>query len=265
MKLPLCHLSAAALWAVSLPAVAQTPATSSSSVLADGANAKALLVRNMHQVRYLEIFLAHPDPKTGKPVAGCYNTMFTPAGIPASRDTAPQALVAALDFNKIKKQYNLLGASLNGPKLWTPDWSQINAGVVRDFGGIKATWVGQLNLGDIKGGVQDATPYKPQTIARKSALGWNKSTKVILIDDANGNTWIMKGFQLGLKPKTTYAEFLAAGQSQFKKLPPGWKVRIVTLKKDLVEKPKGGVATIMPDEFFNVYDKTGPGMTNYKP
>jgi hypothetical protein len=25
------------------------------------------------------------------------------------------------------------------------------------------------------------------------------------------------------------------------------------------------VATIMPDEFFNIYDKTGQGMTNYKP
>jgi hypothetical protein len=28
---------------------------------------------------------------------------------------------------------------------------------------------------------------------------------------------------------------------------------------------KSGVATIMPDEFFNMYDKTGPGMMNYKP
>jgi len=25
------------------------------------------------------------------------------------------------------------------------------------------------------------------------------------------------------------------------------------------------VAAIMPDEFFNVWDKTGPGMGNYKP
>jgi len=26
-----------------------------------------------------------------------------------------------------------------------------------------------------------------------------------------------------------------------------------------------GLATIMSDEFFNVYDKTGPGQMNYKP
>jgi hypothetical protein len=38
-----------------------------------------------------------------------------------------------------------------------------------------------------------------------------------------------------------------------------------TLDKDLIEVPETGVATIMPDEFFNIYDKTGPGMSNYKP
>jgi hypothetical protein len=88
---------------------------------------------------------------------------------------------------------------------------------------------------------------------------------VLLLDDAKGNTWVMKGFQQGLKPQYTYKEFVAAGQKNFKKLPSGWKFRVKTLKKDLIEKPEGGVATIMPDEFFNMYDKTGPGMTNYKP
>lgn len=58
---------------------------------------------------------------------------------------------------------------------------------------------------------------------------------------------------------------LPQGQSQFKKLPPGWKFRVKTLEQDLIEKPQGGVAILMPDEFFNTYDKTGPGMTNYKP
>ena len=63
----------------------------------------------------------------------------------------------------------------------------------------------------------------------------------------------------------TYEEFLAAAPSLYKTLPKGWKVRVTKLEKDLDEKPEGGVATIMSDEFFNVYDKTGPGMSNYKP
>jgi hypothetical protein len=36
-------------------------------------------------------------------------------------------------------------------------------------------------------------------------------------------------------------------------------------EKNLIEIPEGGKATIMADEFFNVYDKTGPGMSNCKP
>ncbi len=80
-----------------------------------------------------------------------------------------------------------------------------------------------------------------------------------------GTTWIMKGFQIGLQPQQSYDEILAAGQSQFKHLPPGWKVHVKTLDKDLIERPEGGVATIIPDEFFNVYDKSGPGMSNYVP
>jgi hypothetical protein len=113
--------------------------------------------------------------------------------------------------------------------------------------------------------VSQTEPYKSTSIARKSGIGWNKGTTVVLLDDDAGNTWVLKGFELGLDPKRTYEQFVAAGQDQFKKLPSGWKFRVTKLEKDLIEVPEGGVATIMADEFFNVYDKTGPGMTNYKP
>jgi hypothetical protein len=244
---------------------AQQTTSAEPKVLADGAGAKFKRVDNMHQVRYIEIFLAFRDAKTGKLVAACYNPMFTSKGIPASKDTAPQAQVEGLDFNKMKKEYGVLGASLNGPKLWMPDWAEVNTGVERDFNDIKAVWVAQLDMGNNASGVEESTPYKSMTIARKSGVGWNKGTTVLLLDDAEGNTWIMKGFQLGLKPQYTYEEFLAAGASKFKKLPAGWKFRTKKLEKGYIERPKNGVARIMPDEFFNVYDKTGPGMGNYKP
>jgi hypothetical protein len=235
------------------------------AILADGANAKSKRVENMHQTRFIEIFLAHRDAKTGKLVAECYNTMFTSKGIPGSKDTAPQALVEGLDFEKMKKDLGVLGASLNGPKLWTSDWTEIDIGVERDFNGLKAAWVAQLSMGDNAKGVAETVPYQPTPIARKSGVGWNKGTTVILLDDAEGNTWLMKGFQMGLKPEYSYDEFIARGQGQFKKLPAGWKFRVKTLEKDLIEIPEGGKATIMADEFFNVYDKTGPGMSNYQP
>jgi len=234
-------------------------------VVADGAGAKPKRVDNTHKTRFIEIFLAHREAKTGKPLAECYNTMFTAGGIPTSKDTAPQARVEGLDFDAMKKDLGIAGASLNGPKLWLSDWAEMDAGVERTFNGIAATWIARLNMGDNAGGVGETKPYQPQTIARKSSLGWNKGTTVLLLDDAEGNTWVMKGFQLGLKPLHTYEQFVAAGAGMFKKLPPGWKFRVKTLEKDLIEIPAGGVATIMADEFFNVYDKTGPGMTNYKP
>lgn len=110
-------------------------------------------------MRYIEIFLAGREAKTGKLVAACYNTMLTSNGIPASKDPAPQQLVQGLDFAKMKKVYGLLGASLNRPKLWMPDWAEFDAGVEREFNGIKAAWVAQLNM-DKGTDVNESTPYK---------------------------------------------------------------------------------------------------------
>jgi hypothetical protein len=265
MKHPIHFLTLAIFLASSLPVPAQQPSPAAPEVLSDGANAKPGRADHLHHVRYIEIFLAAPDVKSGKLVAACYNTSFNPAGIPASKDTAPQALVEGLDFKKMKTEFGVAGASLNGPKLWMIDWAEMEVGNVRDFNGMKAPWVAQLNMGEGNKDVSESAPYKPQTIARKSAIGWNKGTTALLLDDAEGNTWILKGFQLGLKPQHTYNQFVAAAGSNFKKLPPGWKFRIKVLEKDLIERPEGGLATIMADEFFNVYDKTGPGMTNYKP
>jgi len=245
--------------------VAQEKPAAEPKIVRDGVGATKKRVEKLHKTRFIEIFLAYRDAKTGKLVAECYNPLFTSRGIPASRDTAPNELVRGLDFAGMKSAYGVLGASLNGPKLWLPDWSEIDAGVERDFNGIRTVWVARLDMGGNTGGVSESTPYKPMTIARKSGVGWNKGTTALLLDDADGNTWIMKGFQLGLDPKYTYEEFAAAGQSQFKKLPPGWKFRVKTLEEDLIEVPETGVATIMPDEFFNIYDKTGPGMSNYMP
>jgi hypothetical protein len=234
-------------------------------VASDGNSPVSKRVDGIHKTRFVELFLAYRDPKTGERRAACYNTIFTSAGIPASGDTAPQALVEALDFDAIKKDFGVAGASLNGPKLWLPDWTEIDVGVERSFGGLAASWVATLNMSNNAGGVSETTPYQPVSISRKSGLGWNKGTTVVLIDDASGVTWIMKGFQLGLQPQVSYEDFVATAASRFKKLPSGWKVRVKTLDQDLIERPEGGIATIMADEFFNVYDKTGPGMSNIIP
>ena len=233
-------------------------------LLTDGEGAQSKRIDDMRHLRYIELFFSTHDPQTGKLVAPCYNTTFRSSGIPESRDTAPQNAVKGLDFDELAEEYGVLHVLLNGPKRWMLDWFEVDVGEERNFGGLDAPWVAQLNLlkADSLG---SSEPYKSLTIARKSSCGWNKGNTVVLIDDADGNTWVMKGFEEGLEPKHTYEEFLSKGESLYKKLPEGWKVRVKTLDKDLIETPANGVASVMPDEFFNVFDKTGPGMTNYKP
>lgn len=231
----------------------------------DGDNAKSARVDNMHKTRYIELFFAFEGTKKQGIIAECFNTMFTPKGIPANKDTAPQNLVEGLDMKKLAQENGVANVSLNGPKLWLPDWTEIEEGTVRNFNGIEACWVARLQMGNNAKGVKSTKPYTTQTISRKSSLGWNKGTKVLLLDDANGNTWIMKGFQIGLNPTYTYDEFFDNAASHYKNLPKGWKVRVITLTKDLIETPKDGLALLIADDFFNVFDKTGEGMMNYKP
>jgi hypothetical protein len=233
-------------------------------VLHDSEGAVLRRVDGMHRVRFIEIFLAWRTAGTGEGVAACYNPMFGDRGIPASRDTAPQALVEGIDVDELTRAYNVIAASLNGPKIWTPDWAEAEVGATRNFNGIEAPWVAQLDM-KRAGAVSDARPYVPTTIARKSRLGWPAGTTVMLLDDADGSTWVMKGFQLGLEPTFTYDDFLANGARYFTNLPDGWSFRVVTLDRELIETPENGVATIMADEFFNVYDRTGAGQMNFRP
>ena len=72
----------------------------------------------------------------------------------------------------------------------------------------------------------------------------------------------MKGFQLGLEPRFDYEDFLANGASYFKTCRPAGSSESRLWRK-LIETPEDGVATIS-DEFCNVYDRRGPGQTNFK-
>ena len=159
----------------------------------------------------------------------------------------------------------MLAAAINGPKLWMLDFIDIPLGSDEEFNGTKIPWCAVLHLKASELSTLGKVGYKSTTIERKSKFGYKTGTQVFLIDDADGNTWIMKGFELGMKPRWTYEEFSADPASHFKQLPPGWKYRTKVLDADLILIPKTGIATIMADEFFNVYDKTGPGYSNYKP
>ncbi len=233
---------------------------------ADGANAKESHYENLNRLRYVELFAVGGNAITGKMLINVYNTIGTPGFDPkTSRDAAPQAWVEGITPDGIKKQFDAFAGAVNGPKLLMLDWMDLPLGVDRDFNGRKVPWVAMLHLTKDEVKELGTFSYKPVQVERRSKFGINKGTLAFLIDDADGNTFIMKGFEVGLKPQYTFEEFAANAASRFKKLPPGWKARTKVLDEDLVLVPTTGIATIMPDEFFNVYDKTGPGYSNYKP
>lgn len=66
-----------------------------------------------------------------------------------------------------------------------------------------------------------------------------------------------EGFQLGLRPTQTWEEFLAKGAANYKKLPAGWKLRVMTLDQDVIEIPDNNLATIMTDELFTCGTRLG--------
>ncbi|MGD9949618.1 MAG: hypothetical protein AB7U29_14230 [Desulfobulbus sp.] len=234
----------------------------------DGANTKPARLDNLNKVRYIEVFLVGGDAVTGDLRANVYNSSLNTNYNPeVTRDSAPQAWVESLDTEKLKKEFHALGASINGPKLWMLDWFEIPLGKERVFNGVTIPWCATLDLKgvDLKKEQSGEDSYKPTTIARKSRFGYNKGTTVFLIDDTAGNTWIMKGYQVGMKPVYTFEEYAANRDSHFKKLPVGFKLRTKILDKDLILVPATGIAMIMADENFCVYDKTGPGYSNYTP
>ena len=235
-----------------------------SSLPKDNANVKVMHLKNQNGSRYAEVFLVGGNALTGDLKASVYNTLLLNGRSVSNKDSAPQKLALAFNPGQLKKEYHVLGAKLNGPKRWQLDWIEVPVGAKRDFDGLMACWVAELSLKGMNLKDESKMSYHPTTVHRHTQFGYNKGTTVHLIDDADGNTWIMKGYNEGIHPAMSYAK----GSTTLGKrltLPAGWKFRDKVLTKDLVLIPATGTAMIMPDNLFNVYDKTGPGYSNYKP
>ena len=230
----------------------------------DSKNVQPMHFDNLRATQYTEIFLIAGNPVSGDLRANVYNTLGLNGYNETNRNSSPDALVAKVNPDTLKSKYEVLGAHVNGPKLWMLDWIDVPVGTERDFDGLMARWVALVDLKGIDLKDPSAGGYRKTSVERKTKFGYLKGRPGFLIDDAEGNTWIMKGMNLGLNPTQSYETAKDLG-SRLKKLPPGWKFRVAVLPEDLVLLPATGVAEIMPDELFNVYDRVGPGYSNYKP
>ena len=233
--------------------------TSSAELPHDDAEATLERFDRVRGQRYTEIFLIAPA-EGGELVGSIYNTigLNDPGG---SGDTSPQPLLDRLDMQALAQEYGSTSAFKNSP-LWCLDWLEIMAGRERDFQGLKARWVMWLDVP--KGfGHQAEMAYKPIVGKRDTQFGINKGSPAFILDDPEGNSWVMKSVRLIVDPGQTYEAMADLGERLH--LPPGWFYRAVTLEEDLVLTPEDGTARILQDEVGNTYDRVGGPFSNFRP
>ena len=228
----------------------------------DGADAKLLTFKDVRGQRYTEMFLIGGNAITKDLEANVYNTMGLNGG-PTTGDSSPAVLLDKVDVKSVKEQYGMLASFKNGPRLWTLDWFDGAVGKELDFNGMKAQWVNWLNLKGIST-EPGAADYKNITVKRHTHFGFDKGKQVFILDDPDGNPWVMKSMSLITHPDQKFDELGTLGSRL--KLPPGWKFRAPVLEQDLILTPdKDGTAHITQDDFGNTYDRAGGPYSNYKP
>ena len=167
-----------------------------------------------------------------------------------------------VDVDVLKKEYDVISAFKNGPRLWCLDWVEVMAGVERDFTGLKARWIMWLDVPK-EMRKHESVAYKQIHGKRDTQLGINTGSPAFILDDPDGNAWVMKSASLIEDPDQTYQSLKDLGGRLTPA--PGWTFRAVVLDKDLILTPDNGAIQITQDELGNTYDRVGGPFSNYKP
>jgi hypothetical protein len=228
----------------------------------DGADAKPFTFKETRGHRYTEMFIIGGNAITKDLKANVYNTWGLNGG-DTTGDSAPPALLDKIDVKELAKQFRSLAVYKNGPRLWTLDWIEVEMGKELDFGGMKARWVNWLDMKGIST-KPGAANYKNITVGRHTRFGFDKGKQVFVLDDPDGNPWVMKSMSLITHPDQKFDGLGTLGSRLA--LPPGWRFRAPVLEQDLILTPdKDGVAHITQDDFGNTYDRAGGPYSNFKP
>src|SRR3972149_6763483 len=97
--------------------------------------------------------------------------------------------------------------------------------------------------------------YQRMTAMRDTSMGIRTGSRAYILDDPEGNSWIMNSATLNKDPNQK-VEDLKDLVSRLK-LPPGWKFRSPVLEQDLVFMTDNGKTMITQDELGNTYDRGG--------
>jgi hypothetical protein len=227
----------------------------------DDENTELMRFENVRGQRYTEILPIWGNGITKEFVAGVYNTLGLNSQT-GTGDSSPKELLEKVTAEEVIEQNDALSALINGPRLWCLDWVEVKAGKVRDFNGLKAHWVMWFNVPKEMVG-HEGTPYNPMTGTRNTNFGINAGSPAFILDDPEGNSWVMKSASLIIDPNQKYDDL----QNLASRLKPasGWSFRWVILEQDLVLMSDNGNVRIVQDDLGNTYDRVGGPYSNYKP
>ena len=228
---------------------------------ADDADIKRLEFDGLMGNRYTEILPVFGNAITGDYMAGVYNTvgLNDPDG---KGDTSPAVILDKMDLDKVKKNHDALSVVLNGPRLWTIDHLGVSVGKERDFEGLKAHWVMWFPIPDEIREGKDLS-YAVMPALRDTDMTIWKGSRVYILDDPEGNSFVMKSASLIKDPNQKFEDLKDLGSRL--NLAEGWKFRTRTLEEELVFKTKDGKSFIVQDDIGNTYDRVGGPYSNYKP
>jgi len=229
----------------------------------DNAQLTELQFEGLMGSRYTEILLVFGDAVTKDFTAGVYNTVGLNGANPAGGgDSCPAAILDKIDMKKVKEDNGALSAIKNGPRLWTVDHIGAKVGTERDFQGLKARWVMWFPIPEAIREGKDLS-YQVMTANRDTSMSIDKGSRAYILDDPQGNSWVMKSASLIKDPNQKFEDLKDLGSRL--KLPPGWKFRSLILEQDLVFMTDNGKTHITQDELGNTYDRVGGPYSNYKP
>jgi hypothetical protein len=213
--------------------------------------------------RYTEILLVFGNVLKHDFMAGVYNTLGLNGANPAGGgDSSPAVILDKIDMKKVKEDNGALSTVKNGPRLWTVDHIGVKAGKERDFQGLKAHWVMWFPIpAELREG-KDLS-YAVMHAKRDTSMSIDKGSRAYILDDPQGNSWVMKSASLIKDPNQKFEDLKDLGSRL--KLPPGWKFRSPILEQDLVFMTDNGNTMITQDDIGNTYDRVGGPYSNFKP
>ena len=227
----------------------------------DDVQLKRLEFDGLMGTRYTEFVIVWGNPLKKEFVAWVYNTVGLnhPDG---SKDSTPQDKLDKVNLKQVEKEMKALSHVLNGPRLWTIDHLGVNAGTKRNFQGLEAHWVMWFPIPDKIREGKDLS-YAIMPALRDTAMTIWKGSRVYILDDPEGNSFVMKSASLIKDPNQKFEDLKNLGSRL--KLAPGWKFRSKILEQELVFKTKDGKSFIVQDDIGNTYDRVGGPYSNYKP